>query len=158
MTHNYPAMIADPNTHGFEWLSEEVRKDLDGDRQYVKVGNAVPILKVIDIALFEASFPGVVLASLDGTSIRVTCQGVTRRMVLLTRAATTLDMQEAVLKSLHGVRTGSTRTTETFIVFDDDDNEHRFPTREDARAFRHDLRKGPGDSDAAKVLGTKVRK
>ena len=76
MTHNYPAMIADPNTHGFEWLSEEVRKDLDGDRQYVKVGNAVPILKVIDIALFEATFPGVVLASLDGTVHRRQVQDV----------------------------------------------------------------------------------
>ena len=129
MSHNYPAMIADPSTHGFEWLSEEVRKDLDGDRKYVKVGNAVPILKVIDIALFEATFPGVVLASLDGTSIRVKCQGVTRRMVLLNRAATTLDMQEAVLKSLHGVRTGGTRTTEVYIG----PNDERFSTQDDAR-------------------------
>ena len=140
MSHNYPAMIEDPTAYGFEWLSEEVRKDLDGDRQYVKVGNTVPILKVTDIALFEASFPGVVLASLDGTSIRVKCQGVTRRMVLLNRSVAIPEMQEAVLKSLHGVRTGSTRTTETFIVFDNDDNEHRFTTREAARAFRDEQR------------------
>ena len=130
MSHNYPAMIEDPTAYGFEWLSEEVRKDLDGDRQYVKVGNAVPILKVIDIALFEATFPGVVLASLDGTSIRVKCQGVTRRMVLLNRSVATAEMQEAVLKSLHGVRTGGTRTTEVHIG----PNGERFTNADEAHA------------------------
>ena len=128
MTHNYPAMIEDPTAYGFEWLSEEVRKDLDGDRQYVKVGNTVPILKVIDIALFEATFPGVVLASLDGTSIRVKCQGVTRRMVLLDRSVSTTDMQEAVLKSLHGVRTGASR--EMYIG----PNDERYSDRLEMRA------------------------
>lgn len=140
MTHNYPAMIADPSTHGFDWLSEEVRKDLDGDRKYVKVGNAVPILKVTDIALFEQTFPGVVLASLDGTSIRVKCQGVTRRMVLLNRSVTTAEMQEAVLKSLYGVRTSASR--ETYIGPHDERYSDRLEMRAAWKAFYQDEDEG----------------
>ena len=140
MQHNYPAMIEDPTAYGFEWLSEEVRKDLDGDRKYITVGNAVPILKVTDIALFEDTFPGVVLASLDGTSIRVKCQGVTRRMVLLNRSASTLDMQEAVLKSLHGVRTGAVR--ETYIGPHDERYSDRLEMRAAWKAFYQDEDEG----------------
>jgi hypothetical protein len=69
----------------------------------VSLGEA-PHAKVEDVPKFEAAFPGVILAALNGTSIKVLCQGVTRRLKLRDRKVSDADMQDAVIDALRGVR------------------------------------------------------
>lgn len=108
---------------GFSWESGEVSHQPDkSSRQKVSLGNA-PHVKVLDVKRFEEEFPGVILASLNGTSVKVQCQGVTRRRLLAVRAnggkrPTDADMRPDVLASLRGMKSRGTvvvRTVEKFI-------------------------------------------
>lgn len=60
-----------PEDHGFAFVVEDVEKD---GITYA----GVPLIVVNDVTKFEASFPGVILAALDGSSIRVSAQRIVR--------------------------------------------------------------------------------
>lgn len=98
---------------GFEWQSGEVNYQPDkNSRQKVSLGDA-PFAKVVDVEKFEENFPGVILAALDGTSIKVQCQGVTRRAILASKREggkrpNDAEMRPDVLRSLRGMKSRTT--------------------------------------------------
>jgi hypothetical protein len=65
------AILAKPEEFGFTFLTETVKRD--------RVSSGpVPLIKVIDLLKFEKNFPGVLLETEDGQSIRVNGQRVVR--------------------------------------------------------------------------------
>lgn len=66
-----PAMLENPEAYGFTFLTETVKKD-------GRSSGPVPLIKIVDVPLFEENFPGVILKTEDGSSIRVHSQGVSR--------------------------------------------------------------------------------
>jgi len=64
------AILADTNAHGFVFESETVKAD---GRPY-----AAELVRVTDVVKFEAAFPGVALAHLNGSSTRVGSQAISR--------------------------------------------------------------------------------
>lgn len=98
---------------GFQWELGEVSYQPDkNSRQKVTLGDG-PHVKVVDVEKFEAEFPGVILAALNGTSIKVQCQGVTRRAFLSAkreggRKPTDDEMRPDVLRSLRGMKSRAT--------------------------------------------------
>lgn len=122
---------------GFVWESGEVQyQPSKTDRQKVSLGNA-PHVKVVDVKRFEEEFPGVILASLNGTSIKVQCQGVTRRELLSVKAnggkrPDDETMRPDVLRSLRGMKSRGTvivKTVEKFIY-----GGQEYDTAEEAQA------------------------
>jgi len=71
MTENIAAILAKPSDFGFEFVTDAV----------VKKGhtyNGVPLIALRDIPKFEKAFPGLIIKSSNGTSIRVGSQRVVR--------------------------------------------------------------------------------
>jgi len=102
------ALIQDGSDAGFVWESGEVQYRPD-PKQSTKVSlGSAPYVRVVDVPKFERYFPGVILQALDGTSILVACQAVTRRMLKAVRAGapkpSTEAMQIAVLNALRGIK------------------------------------------------------
>ncbi len=65
------AILENPQAYGFTFLTETVKK-------MGITSGPVPLVKIIDIQKFEAAFPGVILETEDGQSIRVNSQRVVR--------------------------------------------------------------------------------
>ena len=65
------AILAKPEEYGFTFLTETVKRDK-------RTSGPVPLIKVINVPLFEKNFPGVILETEDGQSIRVNSQRVVR--------------------------------------------------------------------------------
>jgi hypothetical protein len=104
------ALIQDGNAAeaGFEWKSGEVQYRPD-PKQSTKVSlGQAPHVRVTDVGKFEAYFPGVILNALDGTSVLVACQAVTRRMLKAVRAGapkpTWEQLRIAVINALRGIK------------------------------------------------------
>jgi hypothetical protein len=92
-------ILVNPLAYGFEFVSDVVRTDNGRD----VLGNG-PILTVRDVLQFEASFPGKIAASLDGSSFRVISQRVIRDMLKKNRRAEWSEMCSAVLSAILGIR------------------------------------------------------
>jgi hypothetical protein len=71
MSDNINAIIENPAEYGFEFLTETVKK-------HGKTSGPVPLIRLTDTAKFESHFPGVIVATEDGSSIRVKSQSVVR--------------------------------------------------------------------------------
>jgi hypothetical protein len=104
------ALIQDGNAAeaGFEWKSGEVQyRPNPKESTKVSLGNA-PHVRVTNVEKFEAYFPGVILQALDGTSVLVACQAVTRRMLKAVRAGapkpTDESLRIAVINALRGIK------------------------------------------------------
>ena len=110
-------LIQDDNAAGagFSWELGEVQYEPTKGTK-VSLGDA-PHTKVTDVSLFEATFPGVILAALNGTSIKVACQAVTRRMLLKNRQTTEAEMRAAVINSLRGIKNRATVVTQKVYVW-----------------------------------------
>jgi hypothetical protein len=109
MTENDYALM------GIRFDTEEVSKqrgDHASDR--VVIGNG-QIAVVTDLVKFEAALPGVILGCLNGTSIRVMCQDVSRRCI--EKGVKAADaIQAAIMLRLKGVRaSGGTRVIEKIV-------------------------------------------
>jgi hypothetical protein len=105
------ALIQDGNAAeaGFEWKSGEVQYRPDPKQSTkVSLGKNVPYVRVTDVGRFETYFPGVILQALDGTSVLVACQAVTRRMLKAVRAGapkpTDEQLRIAVINALRGIK------------------------------------------------------
>lgn len=90
---------------GFSWEYGNVSYEPENNGHKVSLGKQ-PYIRVTDVMTFDANFPG----TLSGTtSVRVLCQGVTRRAELAARAgkptSSDADKRRAILNSLRGVRT-----------------------------------------------------
>lgn len=71
MTQDIAAILANPSDFGFIFQLEAVESD---GLEY----EGVPIMVVQHLETFDQSFPGVVLKSLDGQSLRVVSQRIAR--------------------------------------------------------------------------------
>lgn len=100
-SHEWEAIANASELHGFIWSIEPVSR-ADGNTK-VELGKG-PILIVTDPTSFEVQFPGVILGSLDSSSIRVKAQSVVRRMLLKDRRASVEDMEVAVVQAVAGIR------------------------------------------------------
>lgn len=151
-------LLKDENTEaaGFVWEIGEVQYDPHKNRQKVSLGDA-PHVKVIDVSKFEEQFPGVILAALNGTSIKVACQAVTRRALLRDRKAAWTDMQTGVLNSLRGIKSRvavTVRTEVKYVV-----GGEVFDTLEDAQEHGRNIlaSKGLDDEMIENILGDLVK-
>lgn len=153
-------LLQDDNTAaaGFVWETGEVSHE-PSRRNRILLGNA-PHAKVTDVALFEAQFPGVILKALDGTSIKVLSQAVTRRAWLRAKALGTKpdwkEMQLGVLRALRGLKARATvvvRNVTKFAV-----GTELFEDAEAARDYARDLlaAKGMDDETIELVLDTLI--
>lgn len=104
------ALIKDENAAeaGFEWKSGEVQyRPNPKESTKVSLGQA-PYVRVTNVEKFEAYFPGVILQALDGTSVLVACQAVTRRMLKAVRSGapkpTWEQLRIAVINALRGIK------------------------------------------------------
>lgn len=105
-------LTTDGSDAGFTWDKGEVSYE-PTKGQKVLLAKDAPHVKVIDVEAFEKAFPGVILAALNGTSIKVACQAVTRRALLRAKQPgvkppTDDEMRLAVLNSLRGIKNRST--------------------------------------------------
>ena len=116
---------------GFVWEEGEVQYEPDGDSKTKVSLGVAPHTRVVDVAKFEENFPGVILAALNGTSIKVACQAVTRRALIRDRKTTDESMRTAVLNALRGIKNrGAVVVKREFIAFG-----KSFATQELANAF-----------------------
>lgn len=97
---------------GFVWEYGEVSyRPNPKESTKVSLGQA-PHVKCTDVGKFEANFPGVILAALDGTSILVACQAVTRRRLKAVRSGapkpTDDELRGSVINALRGVKNRAT--------------------------------------------------
>lgn len=129
-------LIQDGTDAGFTWELGEVQYEPSKGHK-VSLGDA-PHTKVTDVSKFEAAFPGVILAALNGTSIKVACQAVTRRMKLKNRQVTEQEMRAAVVNSLRGIKNRATVVT-TFVAFG-----KKFATEAEALEFGREFLRSKG--------------
>lgn len=99
---------------GFIWEQGEVQYQPTAKGAKISLGDA-PHVKVTNVERFEKMFPGVILAALNGTSVKVACQAVTRRMKLKDRQVSENSMQVAVLNSLRGIKNRASVVVKTVI-------------------------------------------
>ena len=91
---NIPAILADTKNHGFMWLTETVHRD--------GVPYTAEVVRVLDVEKFNATFPGAVLKSLNGTSLRVDpCQRICRNAGGVQKAEV---LHERIVKALLGIK------------------------------------------------------
>lgn len=109
-------LLASPEAFGFTFVTDKVSVGGQGDK--AEATYTVPLVKVIDVPLFETHFPGIIVKALDGQSIRVGSQRITRDAC---EANPGLERKPDELKTrlanwLLGIRTGGgTRTVEVFV-------------------------------------------
>lgn len=104
------ALIVNENTAeaGFVWEEGDVSyRPNPKESTKVSLGKA-PHVRVTDVGLFETYFPGVILQALDGTSVLVASQAVTRRMLKAVRSGapkpTPEALRTAVINALRGIK------------------------------------------------------
>lgn len=107
-------ILANPSDFGFEWSLEHVSTDGQGDKG-TDLGE-VPILVVTNVARFETAFPGRIMASLDGSSIRVISQRVVRSKREKNRSISAEDLKPLVLDAVLGIRAKAVRV-DTLAAF-----------------------------------------
>jgi hypothetical protein len=93
-------ILADVSAFGFSWSLEPVRTDNGRD-----VLGMAPIMVVTEITKFALGFPGKIEACLDGSSVRVISQRITRDMLKKNRRVSVAEMQQAVVSGILGIRT-----------------------------------------------------
>ena len=101
---NHDELINNGDSAGFVWNAGPVSYVAAKGQSPVLLSTTAPHLTVTDTQKFGEVFPGVILECLDGTSIKVLSQGVTRRMLRADRKASDRDMKIGVLDAIRGVR------------------------------------------------------
>lgn len=92
---------------GIRWESEDVAIVYGENQSDKRIVNTVAQIAVMtDVALFDATFPGYILASSNGTSLRVMCQRVGRKFDGKDIEAN----RKAVLDAIRGTRAKSGTT------------------------------------------------
>jgi hypothetical protein len=154
-------LLQDDNTDaaGFIWETGPVSHE-PSKRNRILLGDA-PHAKVTDVTKFEAQFPGVILKALDGTSVKVLSQAVTRRAWLRAKAAGQKpdwkEMQLGVLRALRGLKQRATvvvRNVAKYVVGDT-----LYDSMDEARDAARDLlaEKGLDDETIELVIDSLIR-
>ncbi len=133
---DYANIAANPEVHGFRWSLETVHRDkADGK---VELGKT-PIVIVTNVEAFDNTMPGVIADSLNGSSIRVKCQGKGRRVLEQHKHIKPEPFRVMILESLNG----STRRTVRTVVVD------AYIGPNDERYVPNDYEGGAADAKAA---------
>jgi hypothetical protein len=104
------AILAKPEDFGFTFLTETVKR-------MKRTSGPVPLIKITDIPKFEASFPGVILETEDGQSIRVNSQRVVRDAWFADHADHEMDsLKTRLVKWLLKIETPSVTTVTKYRV------------------------------------------
>lgn len=113
-------ILADTKAHGFEFSREIVKHE----------GRSYPaeIVKVLDLGKFEATFPGVALGHLNGSSTRVGSQAISRNA---RGKKTPAQLFETNVKWLLGIEEATTTTVYKVFV---DGEWLEFDSQEEAEA------------------------
>src|SRR6266446_9609276 len=90
------AILAKPSEHGFEFVTAVVKK-------YGRTSGPVPLIKVTDVAKFEKAFPGVILRTSNGSSVKVTSQGIVRNAWFDSNDHVQLSLQTRLINWLLGI-------------------------------------------------------
>lgn len=109
--HDITAMLAAPETFGFKLVMGPVATGFGK----VRLGTG-PILKLTDVTLFEANFPGRILAAMNGSSFTVISQRVCREFLVETRIPEGERMKTLGPKVINAVMGVRSRGTTTVIV------------------------------------------
>lgn len=119
-------VLADTSAHGFKFVTEDVAKD-----KTKLAGAQIPI--VTDLDKFVATFgPSLVLAALDGSSLRVSAQRINRDALWGKRDTKAEVLQEAVIAWMLGAkRTRTVSVVEVPVFLDIEGGKHE--TAEAAR-------------------------
>lgn len=102
MSHDTKAILANPLAFGFEFVISTVHSgalEFDG----------VPLVKVKDLTKFEANFPGVARAAINGQSVRVGSQRVVREARLRNATIKLDELKEKLVKWLCGERSSTAK-------------------------------------------------
>ena len=107
----------DACTHyGVSWSTETVNREPDGNASAkITATDNAQILAISDVTNFSANFPNadeILLGIVNGTSLRVMSQDVSRRNPKKSRA----ELRTMILNRLQGVRNAGVRTVVTKIV------------------------------------------
>lgn len=89
---------------GYEWHMGPVAHEPDAEGTTKVALRDVPHIFVTDVKIFDEHFPGTILGSLNGTSLKVLSQAVARRMVLKDRKVTDEQIKSAILNAVRGIR------------------------------------------------------
>lgn len=93
---------------GFEWQYGEVQYRPDPSESTKQTLGQAPHMRVKDVEKFEANFPGVILQALDGTSVLVGSQAVTRRRLKAVKAGspkpTDAELRTLVVLAMRGIK------------------------------------------------------
>ena len=100
-------MLEKPETYGFKWGTQPVASGGNRDEDKTVVGQA-PRIVPFDVALFDKSFPGKILEAANGTSIPVSCDSITRRMLLNDRKTPFETMQRRLIAWLLKLKVAAT--------------------------------------------------
>lgn len=105
-----------PNTNenadvGIIWQTEDVAKGTGPDRVVVCEHAQIPV--ITDVLKFHAAFPHFIVASANGSSLRVQAQAICRRMAKDEPAA----QRAAILNAIRGLRNAAAvRTVEKIVI------------------------------------------
>lgn len=98
-------VLANPEAHGFTFALGEVQQDK------IPLGD-VPLIQVINLTLFDASFPGVAINAINGgQSIRVACQGIGRTARWEDRKVSVDALKEKCVDWLMGIKRSARTVT-----------------------------------------------
>src|SRR5205814_6251687 len=89
-------VLADTAAHGFIFENDTVKRD---GQSYANT----PIMRLVDVAKFEAAFPGVILSTANGQSVRVSSQRIGRDL-RYEKHAKDAEIQRANVEWLLGIR------------------------------------------------------
>lgn len=93
---------------GFSWEYGEVQYRPDPSESTKQSLGQAPHMRVKDVEKFEANFPGVILQALDGTSVLVGSQAVTRRRLKAVKAGspkpTDPELRTLVVLAMRGIK------------------------------------------------------
>lgn len=112
MDERTKAILADTKAHGFEFVLENLAKNDVALRQ-------VPVIEVTDSAKFDALKPGVVLDAINGTSVKVSSQRVSRDYAYDNQRQATDKRDEAIRQKnvewILGIKTTRTVEVQVFV-------------------------------------------
>lgn len=138
---------------GYEWRTGDVSNGSGNDKQLL---GPAPYVYATDVEKFNATFPGIALDSINGTSVKVKCQDATRTLLEKNIRATVAELRRAVINRLRGVKMRSVSVVEKRIYCATDGTE--FTDKQEMLDYQAALNEEASDEadDAAEDAAAEV--
>lgn len=98
---------------GFVWKLGDIGSGGTGPDK--RILGQTPYVYIENVRKFDETFPGIAQGAMNGTSIKVTCQDVTRTLMEKNQRTPVKEMRTAVINRLRGVKARSTTVVEKRI-------------------------------------------